>query len=665
MRDRINDLAHSATLLVSIAGCAADPTGLTLTGAVATGTLSLTNIFKANTPEAKKLVRDITAELEQGLANPTFHMPAEGRRLLPQMIEKALPNPAEIVGQNLNVDTLLDVMLGKLTDPAHRTANMAAAFCNLLRPSLTRLMDDQTFVTSLAPLIARATLDQLTSIADQVAILADQSIDTAEQLGMTKQFIISLAQRIVPEVEDLPTAQRELRKAIEVAAQMNAQARMPSNISDQVDAVLVAMKARNDLGDLNGAAAEIDRALSEDQGAYHARRIRMLEIALEQDILRRNAPSAAARIRDRLAIDLSGQALWDALYHEADHRRTEGLRFGQPFDQDIALALCEIAITTADADVVRARILNLKGTVSRDRGQNTQETALLAQAVDAFRDALTVFTHADHAVDWATTMHNLAGALTDKGTRTAGPDGIALLTQAVEAYRDALTVRTQANDKFQWAETTQDLAIVLRKLGARTESLSGNKLLAQAVQMYRSAMTVRTRKDFPVQWARTTQNLAIALQMLGDRTPGVAGQELLAQAAVACDEALTVRTREDYPIGWAVTKQNLANALRRQGTRTAGADGIALLARATAALHDALTVRTRSDHPVRWATTHEKLALAELARADHSASTIPTPHLHAALAHVDAALEVYDPDNLPYYHEKATRLRDDILARLP
>ena len=119
-----------------------------------------------------------------------------------------------------------------------------------------------------------------------------------------------------------------------------------------------------------------------------------------------------------------------------------------------------------------------------------------------------------------------------------------------------------------------------------------------------------------------------------------------------------------YQIERATCTQNLAVALQTQGTRTAGAEGTDLLAEAVAAYRDALTVRTRADQPVQWAMTQENLAIAEFARAEHPATDDPEPHLRAALVLVERALEVYDPDHLPYYHEKATLLRDDLRARL-
>ena len=62
--------------------------------------------------------------------------------------------------------------------------------------------------------------------------------------------------------------------------------------------------------------------------------------------------------------------------------------------------------------------------------------------------------------------------------------------------------------------------------------------------------------------------------------------------------------------------------------------------------------------------TMENLALAEEARAEHATCADPLPHLEAALAHVEAALRVYDPEHMPYNQGTATMLRDRLARRL-
>lgn len=58
----------------------------------------------------------------------------------------------------------------------------------------------------------------------------------------------------------------------------------------------------------------------------------------------------------------------------------------------------------------------------------------------------------------------------------------------------------------------------------------------------------------------------------------------------------------------------------------------------------------------------ENAALTERAIAEHP--RLPRPHLTAAPARVEAALELLDPEATPFGYEKATGLRDELSARL-
>jgi tetratricopeptide (TPR) repeat protein len=136
------------------------------------------------------------------------------------------------------------------------------------------------------------------------------------------------------------------------------------------------------------------------------------------------------------------------------------------------------------------------------------------------------------------------------------------------------------------------------------------------------------------------------------------------EAVVAYRDALAVYTRAEHPVDWATTQNNLAAALQNQGSRTGGAEGTRLLAEAVAAYRDALEVRTRAEHPLHRAMTQENMAIAEFAWAEHPSAQDPKAHLRAALGHVEAALEVYDPENMPYDHGTATRLRERISTAL-
>jgi tetratricopeptide (TPR) repeat protein len=90
---------------------------------------------------------------------------------------------------------------------------------------------------------------------------------------------------------------------------------------------------------------------------------------------------------------------------------------------------------------------------------------LLDQAVQAFRNALEVYTKADLPQAWAGTQNNLGNALKAEGERAGGDKAAALLDQAVQAYERALEVFTRADLPGYWAMTMRNLARAHKDLG--------------------------------------------------------------------------------------------------------------------------------------------------------------------------------------------------------
>ena len=84
-----------------------------------------------------------------------------------------------------------------------------------------------------------------------------------------------------------------------------------------------------------------------------------------------------------------------------------------------------------------------------------------------------------------------------------------LFAQAVAACEAALTVYTEADHPLNWAMTQNNLGIALQEQGKRTQGEAGAALFAQAVAVYEAALTVRTRKDHPMQWAMTQDNICL------------------------------------------------------------------------------------------------------------------------------------------------------------
>ena len=90
----------------------------------------------------------------------------------------------------------------------------------------------------------------------------------------------------------------------------------------------------------------------------------------------------------------------------------------------------------------------------------------------------------------------------------------------------------------------------------------------------------------------------------------------------------------------------------------------ATLAEAVAAYRAALTVRTREALPAQWAMTQFNLALVHESLGDLSDGSEQAKHWREAEASVLLALEIFDPVNMPYQHDQATRLLARIRAKL-
>jgi len=87
-------------------------------------------------------------------------------------------------------------------------------------------------------------------------------------------------------------------------------------------------------------------------------------------------------------------------------------------------------------------------------------TALSEQAISALREALTVFDQQSAPQQWAAIQYLLGNALYRQARRLPAEHAgrTALLTQAIDHYRAALTVRSQATFPLYWEQTQVNLA---------------------------------------------------------------------------------------------------------------------------------------------------------------------------------------------------------------
>ena len=146
-----------------------------------------------------------------------------------------------------------------------------------------------------------------------------------------------------------------------------------------------------------------------------------------------------------------------------------------------------------------------------------------------------------------------------------GPEGQRRLNEAVEAYRQALTVYTRDDLPQDWATTQNNLGTTLRDLGERLGGPEGQRRLNEAVEAYRQALTVRTRDDLPQDWAQTENNLGLALQIqvrLGGFPAGLEQVDRLAQAEGIRDDPVAQASLQTLAIVCHVATHQDAEASR-------------------------------------------------------------------------------------------------------
>ncbi|WP_293991213.1 DUF4062 domain-containing protein [Sphingomonas sp.] len=354
------------------------------------------------------------------------------------------------------------------------------------------------------------------------------------------------------------------------------------------------------------------------------------------------------------------------LWHYTEAITVHGQVFGRPEVIDAAIEQWKNLVDAALPDQHKAAGLQNNLAIALTiQGQGTGGSAgvrLLADAVQAYRSALTVFTKQTVPEGWASIQNNLGNALKTQGERTNGEAGLAVLNDAVNAHRAALTVRTERAMPTEWAMSQNNLGIALKKLGDRTGGEAGLALLAEAADAYRAALTIRTEQVMPIEWAMTQNSLGNALKAQSVRTDDQTTSALLAGAIDAYRAALTVRTRSAMPAQWAMTQNNLGNALAMQAEHEVGAAKGVLFEKAVDAFRAALTIRTEQAMPAKWAQTMGNLGRALENMAD--AQLDPLSNLQTAKAAICDSLRIFTSEHMPNDHDSATRCLTRIRAKI-
>jgi tetratricopeptide (TPR) repeat protein len=351
----------------------------------------------------------------------------------------------------------------------------------------------------------------------------------AEHAGLQRRVIITLARRLRPEERlDFDQAITELERAVEIAIDVIAHGARSSNEDALVNAVLAEVAKKIQNNDLDGGAktiadalAEIDRREAAQRETAQRERVALLDAAVKQHTLRRDAVAVAAQIEHSVAVQhATERPSWHPAFQTRyDEYLEDGEAKGINFSLEVAIECARRMRDTASDEEARSAATLLLGNALWTLGQRESGSARMLEAVAAYREALTVRTRERVPLDWATTQNNLGVALWKLGEHDSSTER---LEEAVTAYRDALQERTRERVPLLWATTQNNLGVALMRLGERE---SGTGRLEEAITAYREALREWSRDRASLDWAMTQDNLGNALLSLGERESGTSGSK--------------------------------------------------------------------------------------------------------------------------------------------
>jgi tetratricopeptide (TPR) repeat protein len=279
--------------------------------------------------------------------------------------------------------------------------------------------------------------------------------------------------------------------------------------------------------------------------------------------------------------------------------------------------------------------------VQADRDDGPTGALHIAEAVEVYREALKI--QARVPSYWAGTKNSLGVALVALGERENGPERF---EEAIQTYREALTVRTEESEPLGWARTQHNLGRALSALGELEE---GTARYVAAVKAYREALKEQRREREPAEWAKTKSYLGRTLVSLGVRASASVAQarheaagashqddsteQLIETGVDDCREASKVEEiHARAPLDWAEIQSNLCYALYRQGELETGTQSFE---HAIVVCHKALD--EQSSAPADRAETNTNLGNALAALGERTGESKP---LREAIAAYREALKV-------------------------
>ena len=268
------------------------------------------------------------------------------------------------------------------------------------------------------------------------------------------------------------------------------------------------------------------------------------------------------------------------------------------------------------ADVQQHLGVALKTVGVRDTAANS-----LLEAVDAYRNALTVFTESLFPNQWATAQLALGSALETLAVR-AKEDALreGRFNAAVEAYAAALRVCTRDRERDCWVAARMDLGNAFDDWGRLTRSTYYTR---SGLDIFRDLAQILSRDNDPLTLAEVQINLGIALNNLGSET---SEKSFALEAVTAEKAALSLLSETATPYLWAKAQENLAAAYSSLASR----GDLAMRSKQIWAFRQALRVWRRGGDPRAFILTECNLAFSLMQYAGQTRSPFDSQVADAA-----------------------------------
>ena len=262
-----------------------------------------------------------------------------------QMIEDVKATPTDIAQSGLDAGRFCKTLMDGFDGNIHyEDTAPQCLFRAVVTDAFTRLFANKDFVETLTPdLWAQVLQGQMTAEEKAEARHQEQMTHLRQtdeyrgmrEAGITQAEIFRLFTRSETMADNKAEAWAQFQAFVETAIRVQADGGRGSNLGDFVDRVLARVAELARSGDYDVASASIDEALAQEEAEFVARKVRLLDAGIEQEVLRGDADAVAKRLVVRVKLFVQDRSeQFEALrsewlqWYERGRDRGLGVRIG-------------------------------------------------------------------------------------------------------------------------------------------------------------------------------------------------------------------------------------------------------------------------------------------------------------------------------------------------